>query len=259
MLKFCSLYSGSSGNSFFVQSDCAKILVDAGVSCKKIVEALASINIEIEDIDAILVTHEHTDHTQSIGTISKKYNIPVYANKGTWKAMPQQMEKIKKENIYFFSNNEEFKIKDLKIFPFNIPHDAANPCAFNISNSSTKISIATDIGHMDYTILDHLKNSKFVLLESNYEPEVLKYSRYPYKLKERIASPFGHLSNIDAGKTINYLADFGLQTALIGHLSNENNFPELAYKSVLEQVEENKKLHIEVASRLYPSQFFDVS
>ena len=259
MLKVCSLYSGSSGNSFFVQSDHTKILVDPGVSCKKIVDALASLNVAIENIDAILVTHEHTDHTQSIGTISKKYNIPIYANQKTWKAMPHQMEKIKKENMYFFRNNEEFQLKDLKIFPFNIPHDAANPCAFNISNKDTKISIATDIGHMDHTVLNHLKNSKFILLESNYEPDVLKYSRYPYKLKERIASPIGHLSNIDAGKTINYLADFGLQTAVIAHLSNENNFPELAYKSVLEQVSENKKLHIEVANRLYPSQFFDVS
>lgn len=258
MLKFCSLYSGSSGNSFLVQSNNAKILVDAGVSCKKIVDALASLNIAIEDIDAILVTHEHTDHTQSIGTISKKYDIPVYANKKTWQAMPNQIEKINKKNIYYFRNNEEFKLKDLKIFPFSIPHDAANPCGFNIYNENTKISVATDIGHMDYTILNNLKNSKFVLLESNYEPDVLKYSRYPYKLKERIASPIGHLSNIDAGKAINYLADFGLQSAMIGHLSNENNFPELAYKSVLEQIDDNKKLNLEVASRFEPSKFFDV-
>ena len=102
MLKFCSLYSGSSGNSFFVQSDNSKILVDAGVSCKKIVDALASINVDILSIDAILVTHEHTDHTQSIGTISKKYNIPVYANRKTWLAMPAQMKKISENNIFYF-------------------------------------------------------------------------------------------------------------------------------------------------------------
>ena len=95
-------------------------------------------------------------------------------------------------------------------------------------------------------------------MESNYEPEVLKYSRYPYKLKERISSPMGHLSNIEAGKTINYLADYGLENVMLGHLSQENNFPELAYKSVLEQIEENKKLNLEVASRFEPSQFFDV-
>lgn len=258
MLKFCSLYSGSSGNSFLVQSDHTKILVDAGVSCKKIVNALASLNIAIEEIDAIFVTHEHIDHAQSIGTISKKYNIPVYANKKTWQAMPNQMEKVDVKNIYYFSNNEEFSFKDLKIFPFSIPHDAANPCGFNIYHDKTKLSIATDIGHMDNQVLNNLKNSKFILLESNYEPEVLKCGPYPYHLKERISSPIGHLSNIDAGKTINYLSNYGLETAVLGHLSKENNFPELAYKSVVEQIEQNEKLHIEVASRFSPSQFFDV-
>ena len=258
MLKFCSLYSGSSGNSFLVQSDETKILVDAGVSCKKIVEALASLSIAIEEIDAILVTHEHTDHTQSIGTISKKYDIPVYANRKTWQAMPNQLAKIKESNRLYFDNNKPFTLKDITILPFDIPHDAANPCGFNIIKDKTKISIATDIGHIDEGVLKNLKNSKFLLLESNYEPEVLKYSRYPYKLKERIASPLGHLSNIEAGKTINYLADYGLENAVIAHLSNENNFPELAYKSVLEQMEESKNLHIEVASRIKPSKFFEV-
>lgn len=258
MLKFCSLYSGSSGNSFLVQSDHTRILVDAGVSCKKIVNALASLNIAIEEIDAIFVTHEHIDHTQSIGTISKKYNIPVYANKKTWQAMPNQMEKVDVKNIYYFSNNEEFNFKDLKIFPFSIPHDAANPCGFNIYHDKTKLSIATDIGHMDNQVLNNLKNSKFILLESNYEPEVLKCSSYPYRLKERISSPIGHLSNIDAGKTINYLSNYGLETAVLGHLSKENNFPELAYKSVVEQIKQNEKLHIEVASRFEPSSFFEV-
>ena len=258
MLKFCSLYSGSSGNSFLIQSDETKILVDAGVSCKKIVEALASLNITIEEIDGIFVTHEHTDHTQSIGTISKKYGTNIFANKKTWKAMPEQVKKIPNNNMYDFSNNENFKFKDLEILPFSIPHDAANPCGFSISKNSTKISITTDIGHMDNYVLSNLKNSQFVLLESNYEPEVLKYSRYPYRLKERIASPLGHLSNIDAGKTLNYLADFGLENAVIAHLSNENNFPELAYKSVFEQIDQNKKLHIEVASRNMPGNIFEV-
>ncbi len=258
MLKFCSLYSGSSGNSFLIQSDETKILVDAGVSCKKIVEALASLNITIEEIDGIFVTHEHTDHTQSIGTISKKYGTNIFANKKTWKAMPEQVKKIPNNNMYDFSNNENFKFKDLEILPFSIPHDAANPCGFSISKNSTKISITTDIGHMDNYVLSNLKNSQFVLLESNYEPEVLKYSRYPYRLKERIASPLGHLSNVDAGKTLNYLTDYGLENAVIAHLSNENNFPELAYKSVLEQIDQNKKLHIEVASRNMPGNIFEV-
>ena len=262
MLKFCSLYSGSSGNSFLVQSENINILIDAGVSGKKIVEALASINVGIENISAILVTHEHTDHTQSIATLSKKFNIPVYANKQTWNAMPEKKEKIPPENIFYFTNNEYFTLQNLSIFPFDVPHDAANPCGFTISDSFSKVSIATDIGHMTNNILDNIKDSKFILLESNYEPDVLKCSSYPYKLKERICSPKGHLSNIDAGKTISYLSKFGEKSIMLGHLSRENNFPELAYSSVLEQMKNTncimKNIKLEIADRFSPSKFYEV-
>ena len=257
MLKFCSLYSGSSGNSSLVQSKDINILVDAGVSGKKIVDALAAINVGIENISAILITHEHIDHTQSIATLSKKYNIPIYANKKTWEAMCDKKNKISNENICYFNNNKPFILNDITILPFDIPHDAANPCGFTISNSNSKLSIATDIGHMTTSILDNIKNSNFLLLEANYEPDVLKCSSYPFHLKERIASPIGHLSNIEAGKTINYLADFGVKNIMLGHLSKENNFPELAYKSVLEQIE-NKDLNLSVANRFEPSEFFNV-
>ena len=257
MLKFCSLYSGSSGNSSLVQSKNINILVDAGVSGKKIVDALASINVGIENISAILITHEHIDHTQSIATLSKKYNIPVYANKKTWDAMQDKKSKISIDNICYFNNNKCFNLNDITILPFDIPHDAANPCGFTVSDSESKLSIATDIGHMTTSILDNIKNSNFLLLEANYEPDVLKCSSYPFHLKERIASPIGHLSNIEAGKTINYLADYGVKNVMLGHLSKENNFPELAYKSVLEQIE-NKDLTLNVASRFKPSEFFNV-
>ncbi len=257
MLKFCSLCSGSTGNSFLIKSNKINLLVDAGASGKKISDALASLNIDVKNIDAILVTHEHTDHTQSIATLSKKYSIPVYANKKTWDAMLDKKSKIESNNIFYFKNNNSFKIKNLDIFPFDIPHDAADPCGFSISDGKSKICIATDIGHITPTVLDNFKNSNFLLLESNYEPDVLKYSRYPYKLKERISSPMGHLSNVDAGKTINYLTNFGVKNVMIAHLSSENNFPELAYKSVLEQVE-NKDLNLYVADRFKPSKFFNV-
>ena len=253
MLKFCSLYSGSSGNSFFVQSNSSKILIDAGVSCKKIVDALASINIAVEDIDGIFLTHEHTDHTQSIGTLSKKYNIPVYANIKTWQAIPNQIKKINKENVNFFQNNKKFLFKDLNILPFDIPHDAANPCGFNISKNGKKLSIATDIGHMTNDILKNLEESLFVMIEANYDPEVLKFSSYPFKLKTRIAGPQGHLSNEIAGKTISHLIGSGLKEAMLGHLSKESNFPELAYKTVVEELISNNfnenSLNLSVAQR----------
>ena len=205
MLKFCSLYSGSSGNSLFVQSNSTKILIDCGTSAKKVVTALESLEIDITDIDGILVTHEHSDHVQGLGTISKKYDIPVFANFETWNAMPTQKEKIEDKNRNYFLNDTEFQIGNLQIFPFSTPHDAANPCGFSIVNGDKKLSIATDLGHMENAIFENLKGSSFILLESNYEPEVLKMSPYPYSLKQRIIGPHGHLSNNEAGQTISAL------------------------------------------------------
>lgn len=256
MFNFCSLYSGSSGNSLFVESENTKLLVDAGVSSKKIEEALANLEIDPTSIDGILITHEHSDHVQGLGTFAKKFNLPVFVNEKTLDAMPKQKEKISEKNIKLFNINEKFEIGDLKVKPFSIPHDAANPCGFNIFKDDKKISIATDIGHMTNRILKNLEDSIFIMLESNYDPEVLKYSKYPYQLKTRIAGPDGHLSNELAGKTISYLLNSGLKQAVLGHLSKQSNFPELAYKTVIDEImctkyDENS-LKLSVASRDIP-------
>jgi len=264
MLNFCSLYSSSTGNCLFAQSNNTNILIDAGVSTRKIENALAEIDIAPDSISGILVTHEHSDHIQSIGTFSKKYNIPVYTNIETWNALSEeQKNKISSENHKSFMIDEKFRIGDLEILPFSIPHDAANPCGFSIYQGSSKISIATDLGHMTDNILRNLENSSFILLESNYEPEVLKYSHYPYVLKKRIDGPNGHLSNIMAGETISRLIPTGLHSVMLGHLSKENNFPELAYKTVMERIVQNnfseKSIELGVAQRGAPSPFIKVS
>ena len=256
MFNFCSLYSGSSGNSLFVESENTKLLVDAGVSSKKIEEALGNLEIDPTSIDGILITHEHSDHVQGLGTLAKKFNLPVFVNEKTLDAMPKQKEKISEKDIKLFNINEKFEIGDLKVKPFSIPHDAANPCGFNIFKDDKKISIATDIGHMTNGILKNLEDSIFIMLESNYDPEVLKYSKYPYQLKTRIAGPDGHLSNELAGKTISYLLNSGLKQAVLGHLSKQSNFPELAYKTVIDEImctkyDENS-LKLSVASRDIP-------
>lgn len=262
MLKFRSLYSGSTGNSLYVESENTKILVDSGVSMKKLTTALTTNDVKLEDIDAIIVTHEHSDHVQSLGMISSKYNIPVFANEKTWDAMPKQRDKISDTNQKFFVSYEKFEIGDLIIDPFSIPHDAADPCGFNIMNNKDKISIATDIGHMTKEIVDKLDGSSFVLLESNYDPEILKSGKYPYYLKTRILGPNGHLPNEMAGKTIAYLLKGSLKQVMLGHLSKENNFPELAYQTVIEKLiqsnfDENS-IRISVASRIEPSEIIAV-
>ncbi len=253
MLNFCSLYSGSSGNSLFIKTENTKILVDAGVSSKKIEKALNELDIEPKSIDGILVTHEHLDHVQGLGTFSKKFDLPVFVNQETLDAMPKQKDKISEKNLNTFKVSEKFSIGDLDINPFSIPHDAANPCGFTILNEDKKISIATDIGHMTNDILKNLEESQFVLLESNYDPEVLKCSSYPFMLKSRIAGPTGHLPNEMAGKTIAYLLKSGLRQAMLGHLSKESNFPELAYKTVVDELIANNynenSLNLSVANR----------
>lgn len=253
MINFCSLYSGSSGNSLFVETDNTKLLIDAGVSCKKIETALNNIEVDPNSIDGILVTHEHIDHVQGLGTLSRKFDLPVFVNQETLDAMPKQKDKILDKNIKTFKLSENFEIGDLTIHPFSIPHDAANPCGFNIYNEDKKISIATDIGHMTNNILKNLEESLFVMLEANYDPEILRFSSYPFTLKSRISGPTGHLSNEIAGKTISHLLKSGLKNAMLGHLSKESNFPELAYQTVVDELISNNynqnSLQLNVASR----------
>lgn len=262
MLNFCSLYSGSSGNSLFVQSDNTKLLIDCGMSSKKIEEALSSIEISASSIDAVLVTHEHSDHVKGLSTFSSKFNIPVFSTVETFDNMEKVTSKIDTNSLNYFKIDEKFCIGDLEILPFSIPHDAANPCGFNIFNKDKKISIATDIGHMSSAILKKLEGSSFLLLESNYDTEVLKCCSYPFSLKTRISGPTGHLSNDMAGKTITYLLKNGLKSAMLGHLSKESNLPELAYHTTINEILSNgideNTFNISVASRDFPGKLITI-
>lgn len=262
MFRFCSLFSGSSGNCSYVESSTTKILIDCGESAKKIIDALLNIDVHIEDINAIIITHEHIDHIKSLGTLSQKYNIPIYINSETLNSISNEKINLKKETINLFNVSKDFKIGDLQIHPFPIPHDAANPCGFNIYNKNKKMSIATDIGHMTPEIIKTLEKSKFLLLESNYDINTLKCSPYPYFLKERISGPLGHLSNESAGKTISHLLNSGLQTAMLGHLSKQNNFPELAYKTVMEELLSNNykenNINLSVATQYKNSKIINI-
>ena len=221
-----------------------------------------TLNISPQDLDAVVVTHEHTDHIQSIGNLSKKFNLPIYATSETFDAMPVQTDKISSSNRKNININEKFCINDIQMTPFSIPHDAANPCGYTFFSDNKKISVATDIGHMTNDILKHIDGSSFILLESNYDTEVLKYTKYPFKLKNRIAGPHGHLSNLMAGKTINYLINSGLKNAILGHLSKESNFPELAYQTVIDELISNgtntDNFKLSVASRNAPGNLIHI-
>lgn len=233
-MKFCSLYSGSSGNSIFISSGNTKILVDAGLPGKKIDEALKAIEEDPSDISGIFITHEHIDHIKGVGVLSRKYDIPIYANDDTWESMQGSLGKIKEHNIKIMDKRSTVTIGDLDIKSFNIPHDAAGPVGYTMHCNGNYASIVTDIGTFTQEIKDNIADSKVILLESNHDVQMLKYGPYPYPLKRRILSEIGHLSNDDCGKAIIELLKIkNMKKIFLGHLSNTNNHPDLAYQTVL--------------------------
>jgi len=230
---FCPLFSGSGGNSIFIASHSTRILVDAGVSAKRICEELSSIGANAADIDAILITHEHIDHIRGIGVLARKFGCQIYANAATWQAIEcaKLSGFISPEQKITFCSDEDFYIGDLGIEPIRTSHDAAEPVCYNIWSSSKKLSVATDMGFMPSNILGRLKGSSIVLLESNHDVDMLKYGNYPAQLKRRILSNKGHLSNDAAADALLQLAASGTSHIMLGHLSKENNTPAMAYST----------------------------
>lgn len=235
MIKFCNLYSGSSGNSTYIESSSTRLLVDAGVSCQKISKALDELGSSLNSIDGILISHEHSDHIKGLEVISKKFGVPIYATKKTWAAM--QNLKVADELKRFFVPEEDFMIGDIKVLAFSIPHDATEPCGFSLFNETKKITIATDIGHLDEELIKKMYASDILLIESNYDRDTLLCGPYPYMLKKRIQSDVGHLSNEMTGKAVKELYENGVSNIILGHLSKENNFPELAYQTTLNELQ----------------------
>lgn len=261
---FCSLYSGSSGNCIFASSDNAKILIDAGLPGKKIDEALKHIGQEANKIDGIFITHEHSDHVKGVGILSRKYDIPIYANANTWAAMEKSIGKVKEHNIKVMDRRSTVSIKDLDIKSFNIPHDAAGPVGYTINSNGKKISIATDFGIFTEEIRDNIKDSDVILLESNHDVNMLKMGPYPYTLKRRVLSEVGHLSNEDCGKAIIDILRTGLgKKIILGHLSGTNNHPDLAYETVSgilreKGVQIGGDINLSMASRHEPSKLINL-
>lgn len=232
MITLVSLFSGSSGNAIYVSNKNTKILVDAGLSGKRIEEALSSIGEDIRDVQAILISHEHMDHILGAGVLSRRFGIPIYANLRTWEAMRAALKKLEPGCIRVFNTGDNFSIGDLEINTFMTPHDAAEPVGFNFLYKGKKITIATDIGHMNRKLLSCFEGSDMILIESNHDIEMLKMGRYPWPLKKRILGDKGHLCNDIAAQVVAYLAKMGTKKFLLGHLSKENNFPELAFETV---------------------------
>jgi phosphoribosyl 1,2-cyclic phosphodiesterase len=233
-MRLCSFASGSSGNCIYVGSETTHILIDAGISGKRTEEGLHKLAVSGKDIDAIIVTHEHSDHIGGLGVMARRYEIPIYATAGTLKHILAQdyLGEIDPELYHVIKADEKVVIKDLVCNPFKTSHDAAEPVAYRISYGNTKLAIITDLGCYDENTIEALQGLNALLLEANHDVNMLQVGSYPYFLKQRILSDRGHLSNEMAGRLLSSLLHSQLKTVLLGHLSQENNFPELAYETV---------------------------
>ncbi len=255
-IKFCSLSSGSSGNCQYIETENTKILIDAGFSGKKIESLLSSIGVCPTSLDAILVTHEHIDHTMGVGVLSRRYDLPIYANSNTWVGMEPIIKKVKEKNSKVFNTNKTFNLNDLSIYPFSVSHDALEPVGYLIYHKNIKISIITDTGWVNDSMKENIKNSHLYFIESNHDVKMLKEGSYPYYLKQRIMSNVGHLSNVDAGEVLGDVLSGNGEIVLLAHLSQDNNKPQLAYETVrniiLEQgldVDNNIRLELSYRDR----------
>ncbi len=233
-MRLCSIASGSSGNCIYVGSDATHLLVDVGISGKKTESGLNYLGLTGRDIDGILVTHEHADHINGLGIMARKYEIPIYATRGTIDAIMQMrgVGEIEASLFHEVREDEKLTIKDLTINPMKISHDAAQPVAYRVSYGRKKVAVCTDLGHFtDYTV-DCLRGMDALLLEANHDVNMLQVGPYPYYLKQRILGDRGHLSNENSGRLLSRVLHDGIQAVLLGHLSKENNLPELAYEAV---------------------------
>lgn len=239
-VRFCPIASGSSGNSIYVGTEHTHILVDAGLSGKRVQEGLKGLNVEGANLQGLFITHEHNDHIKGAGIISRRFNIPIYATAGTWKGMKNEIGAIAPQNVKYIYEDENCIINDMCIRPFGIPHDAAEPVGYNIFSGNTKITIATDIGHVTEEIKESISGSDILLLEANHDLKMLKEGSYPWHLKQRILGEKGHLSNDTAGNLISEIMCGRLKYIYLGHLSEENNLPYLAYETVEKILNDNQ-------------------
>lgn len=234
MLELCSIASGSSGNCICVGSDTHRILIDAGLSGKRIENGLNSIDFTSRDMEGILVTHEHIDHIAGLGVMARRYCLPIYATTETIAAILRSSSVGKIDAGLFcpITPGEEFEIGDLSILPIPISHDAANPVAYRIACGGRKMAVVTDLGTYTQEIIEQLQGLDGLLLEANHDIHMLETGIYPYPLKRRILGERGHLSNESSGQLLGELLHDHFGEVLLGHLSKENNYEELAYESV---------------------------
>lgn len=237
-MQLCSIASGSSGNCIYVGNQNTHVLIDAGVSAKRIETGLHELNIDPKNLAGILITHEHSDHIAGLGVMLRRYKLPVYGTVETLNSILKQktIGRIEEEQLHYIEPNQRFEIGQLQINPFTISHDACNPVCYTFSYEEHKIGMVTDLGVYDEYTVEQLKDCDILYIEANHDVNMLMVGSYPYYLKQRILGNRGHLSNEMSAKLIGELLNDKLRYIVLGHLSKENNYAELAYETVKYEV-----------------------
>lgn len=257
-MKFGTIASGSSGNCLYAGDEHTHILIDAGVSCKRICEGLKEFEIGGGDIQGILVTHEHTDHVSGLGVLSRKFGTPIYATEKTLRQISEMdyLGKINRDLFQPIEAGKAFDVGSFSVESFSISHDAADPVSYVLRKEEKKIGMVTDLGYYDERILDVLKYSDLLYVEANHDVHMLQAGPYPYYLKRRILGDKGHLCNEAAAGLVTDLAGDNLGRVILGHLSKENNYPELALATVRNEVADGLQVH--VAPREHAGALFEL-
>ncbi len=233
-MDFFSIASGSSGNCICAGDDNTHIMIDAGISGKRIEAGMNTYDYTTADMAGLLVTHEHADHVSGLGVVARRYGIPIYGTAPTLAAIRSMssLGKIDDGLFHEISPDEDFTIGSLSIHPFRISHDAAEPVAYRVTSGTNTVAVCTDLGYYDDYIIDNLTGLDALLLEANHDIQMLQVGPYPYPLKQRILSDRGHLSNEASGQLLCRVLHDNIKHVFLGHLSHENNYPDLAYETV---------------------------
>jgi phosphoribosyl 1,2-cyclic phosphodiesterase len=234
MQGFCPLASGSKGNAIFFGTKNTRILIDAGISAKTVAERLNEIGVALSDIDAILITHEHTDHIKGLSSLALKYKIPVFANSDTAKAIVEILGEAPRFKI--FSTGETFEFGDIEVHPFSIQHDTLDPVAFTIRTGQIKAGFCTDLGFATTLVKNHLQHCDYLYIEANHQPSMVHACNRPPIYKQRVLSRQGHLSNEQCAELLEAVAHQNLKHIHLAHLSQECNSPELALDIILQKL-----------------------
>ncbi|OCW94355.1 MBL fold metallo-hydrolase [Macellibacteroides sp. HH-ZS] len=263
-LSFFSLASGSSGNCYYLGTPDFGILIDAGISFRTIKKVLKDNHIDISKIAAVLVTHDHADHIKTVGYLGEKMYLPVYTTADVHRGIDNSryVEETLNGSRRIIQKEVPFMIRDFSIVAFEVPHDSTDNVGYHICYKDHKFTFATDVGHITDTVKKYMSMANHLIIEANYDEEMLKFGTYPAFLKERVSSPTGHLSNREAAEFLatNYTPD--LKNIWLCHLSRDNNHPELACKTInirlfQEGIRVGKDVTLTALKRTTPSEIFE--